>query len=705
MAIRWLLRYWALLVATVMLLVAGCVPTPPSPPGPTSSQSARAYVNGADNPAPMSLEQAVEKTRQTLARAGIGVRSASKVYVQPVEPATGGYLTPAEVTGIAAAYRNSATNITWDQLAAMLKDFGFPFKAGTDPPTQLWNLLHELRMQQAASPDDPRLFTATYLMESLYWPNSGKLSPLDLLVFTSHFDRFSTVESEKQTTGPTSSPQALLRPPGIVPIGSTSPAPDPCQTVRSRFGPAGDELTGVVLDVHFDKIMEKLFGKDSVQAKAVEATELVNTLARLLALYTTSTLQIEFMSDNPVHKGVAADQLAAAKAVAGISEEAWKKFTEGRDKEEVVHDSAVLECLAKLGLPAPADLGNIAATIDKWHVEWKRGVGMPQYAEINFDETEFDFPGQLQMKVSAVNEHLGETKPLFLDIVREKKIDHEGGGEELEAYVWVGAELETSERPALQTFVQGAQGGLGLVNALATIMGGWLQEAWQPEAVETLKITYHEPAPTYEITVVGSSSLQWKYKVDSNDPDCEYHFRAEGEHVAEFKTSKPLRARLAKQWDNEFRLQRGVNTSQTGLTLWQTVDVTAKSTPEERQYGNTSGCQGAGNGGPSYSPPPSDCGTARQEGAVLQLFYDKGMLALGAGPEGWWPFSNCRGYGRYYVGPSAADRTPLDVNKLKANEKITVTFSKPINGPLGTGTTGTGTMQWEVTFTPINQEE
>uniref|UniRef100_A0A831TEL3 Uncharacterized protein n=1 Tax=Thermorudis peleae TaxID=1382356 RepID=A0A831TEL3_9BACT len=115
-------------------------------------------------------------------------------------------------------------------------------------------------------------------------------------------------------------------------------------------------------------------------------------------------------------------------------------------------------------------------------------------------------PGQYQHNVALVpgKVHQAETTGSYV-IKLQQEPDHPAEGwVERTAEVVVKAELETSSRPSVQTFVSAGLGPLGLANSLAELLSGWYQEIDQPEARETLFVTYHEP-PGYRVRV----TLTW----------------------------------------------------------------------------------------------------------------------------------------------------------------------------------------------------
>ena len=69
-------------------------------------------------------------------------------------------------------------------------------------------------------------------------------------------------------------------------------------------------------------------------------------------------------------------------------------------------------------------------------------------------------------------------------------------GEIVRAYATGEARVDAATMPSPGTFVTAAAGGLGLVEALVDLFGGWLQFVYMPKAYGTIEIEYHCPRPT-----------------------------------------------------------------------------------------------------------------------------------------------------------------------------------------------------------------
>jgi hypothetical protein len=221
-------------------------------------------------------------------------------------------------------------------------------------------------------------------------------------------------------------------------------------------------------------------------------------------------VSVDVLSDNPIHKPVEHEELVGFMAQAGIDPEAWSEYAQDRSPQEIDYTTAMTDCMNQLGLPAPASVGTIASLIDSWWVEWSVVTGSPDLATINASESVFDLPGQFQHRVRRTSDIGGEAGPLIMNLSEETEEEHTQGVKVVDPLV-VRAELETSIRPNLQTFINGARGGLGLASSLVELFAGLVQEMVQPSATANLIVSYHAGTPrlTGVLTAVQSYSCDF----------------------------------------------------------------------------------------------------------------------------------------------------------------------------------------------------
>ncbi len=130
-------------------------------PGDSSGVVAQRLVGATD------LQQAVEATREALARGGIPTMEGGTVVAQAVGPRTSSYALPIEAYHLAmeARHRATAGRLTLAQLGDMLRDFGWPFPPGTNPGEQLVQFLSIWVTESRMDPENPHSFTPLFLAE------------------------------------------------------------------------------------------------------------------------------------------------------------------------------------------------------------------------------------------------------------------------------------------------------------------------------------------------------------------------------------------------------------------------------------------------------------------------------------------------------------------------------------------------------------
>ncbi len=298
-----------------------------------------------------------------------------------------------------------------------------------------------------------------------------------------------------------------------VPLAETAA---PCTELRREWGVGGGDAVHLIANQERRKAIREALRRAGVDADDVEAiqlalgvTRILDRLYRLVVLYGHANIWIATLSDNPVHKPKAgeADKRATFKAYVGIDDAEWQEFLQKRGGEGMVEaERALRDCLDFLGLPGMETVGTLPRSIPGWRVEWSTVAGAPEHAVVMPWESRFDMPGQYQHNVVLVpgKVHQAETTGTYV-LKLQREPDHpEQGWVERAAEVVVKAELETSSRPSVQTFVSAGQGPVGLASSLAELLSGWFQEIAQPEARARLVVTYHEP-PGYRVRV----TLTW----------------------------------------------------------------------------------------------------------------------------------------------------------------------------------------------------
>ena len=435
-------------------------PSSPSGRGGGADQRSAASTLAATLTTRPPLADAVHTVEEVLANAGVATRDNDQVRRAAIVPAAPQYVSRTEVLHLALDDRTSGSRGRFSlvDVAAMLGDFGWPFGDDSPAVTQLDEMIREMVRWSQNNSDLSESFAGRYLLERVRRrdpnvdlaadarPSEIHFDSLDILVLTAFFDRGVT-PSPSDPSGPTGKPAAL----------------DPCSQFRSSLGIAIGDLSHATANEVRRRLVDLATKKAGAQGApgsfgdAIQALRVLDRLVRLFTLYSTASITIDVLSDNPIHKPTG-ELFAAFKARVGVSEEEWQIYVADRDQETVRAETALSDCLDQLGLPSPPGLGRIAAALSGWRVEWRAVQGMPEHAVIEAENSDFDLKGQYQHDVKRISEYTGETKPLIVRIKPERREDHEGNAPELSTLVTVRADLETSARPSLQTLIGAAEG-------------------------------------------------------------------------------------------------------------------------------------------------------------------------------------------------------------------------------------------------------
>lgn len=515
-----------------------------------------------------SLWEAVRATEEALAQTGIATAREGTTYQDAVAPIAATRATPAETLAMAMEARDKETtsHLTLAEFAQILADLGWPFRADASPGAQLVEFLGAWHAEALKSPNDPYNFPPLFLAAM----GTYQSPPVDLASGAARAEDVRLTMLEARILA-----ASLERyDPGSVPFdwsgGLAVPLDEtaaPCSEMRREWGVGGGDAAHVVANQARRKAVSEALRRAGVEAddrrtfgQALGVLRILDRLYRLVVLYGHATIWIAVLSDNPVHKPQPdeADKLAAFKAYVGIDDAEWQEYLQKRGEDAVQAERMVRDCLDFLGLPWPETVGSLARSIGGWRVEWSAVKGMPEHAVIMPWESGFDMPGQYQHNVALVpgKVHQAETTGSYV-IKLQQEPDHPAEGwVERTAEVVVEAELETSSRPSVQTFVSAGQGPLGLASSLAELLSGWYQEIDQPEARARLLVTYHEPAG-YRVRVtmtwdlcftcdivgpVGSGQVTWVIDLPSDfltNPAAVGRYEATGAASGRYQIVRP----------------------------------------------------------------------------------------------------------------------------------------------------------------------
>lgn len=512
-----------------------------APPIEAAASLAATIVESPD------LEAVVAATQEALSWGGVTVADPSTVYLKAKGPRAAMQATPLEVLNLAleARDRETAGRISLDELADRLDDFRFPFPRGTDPGKKMVKLLKVWIAEAKKLPNDPRSFTPLFLNNMAlrqspslnlaaggYPPETLRLTLLEAELLTAAFMRVK-VDGAFPARAAYSSARGQVS--------------KPCSDFKDGFNkslPLGGDILGA--DVNWlggqalEKGVEKMTGsalKGKLAGKVVSGANIALRIIKVMAIYGTATVRIYFLDPadgailSEVHKpmeqlNVDSDRSVAPTAVAGLSDKDWEEYKRevdrlGTESEEL--SQSVKDCFGFIGMPAPTDLADLADEMNKWRIEWTIGSGTQFHARINVTESKFDFPGQMAHYLKKVSDHEGGAV-MRMDVLPEREEDHPGVLYAVN--VIATAELDVSQPPSFQTFVDAAMGPMGLASSLVEAGAGMLQSIAGPTASTPLEVNYHvaqctggSSKPARLVSAKPSAEGSWRARI-TGDAGC-----------------------------------------------------------------------------------------------------------------------------------------------------------------------------------------
>lgn len=509
------------------LLASACSSSPPAPASPgVSGLEAVSVVDLVDQITgdQSSLVQAFEATQEALARGGIATVDVDRVYVAAYLPVSPVPAIPQEVLGLTleARERETVYRMTLEELAQTLNDLGWPFRPEPSHGEQMIEFLAAWISAAQANPTDPHNFTPLFLAEMSRRqaqavdlaageadPSQVQFSLLELELFTAAFDRLLIFPQSSFAPDPSGAHLARL--------ADVRLQEDPCSKYKHLFYapmsdlvlplPLGQQLGdfGISFGVGelMGEAMEKLgIGSDDF-GTAMGVTSAVTRVWKLFAIYSTLTVTVDVEGENPVHKPLEGELLEVTfDAHVGVSEADWQEYQEKYGEFGSAADRVVRDCMAVLGLPTFANVGEIAREVESYAVEWKIVQGKPDHAidakPGHQDQSCSYHLGWLRCDLQAFSDH-SAVAPFHVEIKTETESDHPGV--ELKAPVKVCAYVDASQAPSLSTFINGAQGGAGLADSITELVSNMILKLGKPKgcSLPVLNVTYHLPLPALDI--------------------------------------------------------------------------------------------------------------------------------------------------------------------------------------------------------------
>ncbi len=473
----------------------------------------------------ISLLQAFEAVQEALARGGIATVDVNGIYVAGYLPASPMPVTHPDVLALTLEARDRETTyrMTVDEFAQVLNDLGWPFRPDPSPGEQLIDFLALWIDAAEESPSDPQSFTPLFLAEMARHqvpavdlssgkadPSQAQLSLLEIQLFNAAFDRiliFPHTSITPNLGGAHFASLSQMHP------NSRSAQEDPCSKYKKVFyGP----MANVILPQDFaeqlgdfgityavgealDSVVEKMGLDTDDFGKAMAAANVFARISKLIAIYSSLSVTVNVVGDNPVHKPLEGEPVLEVvfDAKVGVSDEDWKSYKEKYGELGMAADRVARDCLSTLGIPTLANTGDIAEAIEGFAVEWRIVSGSPEHAH----DSDADLQDQncsyhqvrLRCKLLSYSDHSAASS-YRVDVIESKPPEtkelHDNGVLE-SANVKVCAAVDASEAPSLSTFINGAMGGVGIADPIAELAGGMILKLGKPEGCTKLGVTYH----------------------------------------------------------------------------------------------------------------------------------------------------------------------------------------------------------------------
>ena len=506
-----------------------------------------------------SLIQSFEAVQEALARGGIATVDVNGVYVAAYLPASPMPVTHPDVLALTleARDRENSYRMTVDEFAQALNDLGWPFRPNPSPGEQLIDFLAGWISAAGESSSDPQSFTPLFLAEMARRqiqavdlssgeadPSQAQLSLLELALFSAAFDRIMIFPQTSILPSPSGAHLASLSP---MKMESELAQDDPCSKYKKIFyGPLstlvlpqaiGEQLGDFGITYTAGEALSKAMEKHGVSGdefgKAMAAVNVVARISKLIEIYSSLSVEVKVVGDNPVHKPLEGEENLEVEfdAKLGVTDEDWKDYQQKYGELGTAADRIARDCLSTLGIPTLANTGDIAKAVEGFAVEWRIVSGSPEHAydsEADLQDQNCSYHlGRLRCTLASVSDHSAKSS-FRVDVIPSKPPEtqavHESGVLE-RADVKVCAALDASDAPSLSTFINGAMGGVGIADPIAELAGGMILKLGKPEDCTNLRVTWHAQrsyqasGTLYEMTYSGViCSLEQPFEVEATSP-------------------------------------------------------------------------------------------------------------------------------------------------------------------------------------------
>lgn len=454
------------------------------------------------------IASAYAATADALARAGVRIETTHHVFVEPVAPAARSSMWPRQVlaAAIEAQNRRFVDRISADDAGTMLVAMGWPLATDGGSAGDGWLAFLRAWLADAhANPDDATSFAPIFAAEMIRLGDGVDLAQartaevhfglLELLVIAAGFERF-------DGSSATMSALAVVAPGNDFAAGRLA-VEGPCDATLERYGIAppqgpGSDAPEWMRSQAVSLVIDQTGGAASVVLTAIGHFQ---KIWRAAAFYFYSFVRVE-ASDKRLHKPNENEPFihTTFTAKTGVDPEAfkgWVKDNGGPNGVREMNDD--LRCAESLGIPRLTDVGDLAADVENWIVDWEVIEGMPEHAELaelcgtapTSVCNRFDRYSTLGMKLRRTGPSIAEVD-LFVRIKEEKESDHSPGAVEHEVPVSVRAKVDSSTMPSI------SPGDLtsptGLIGPGLETIAGLIQSSFKPSSKATLIVTFHEAA-------------------------------------------------------------------------------------------------------------------------------------------------------------------------------------------------------------------